>query len=125
MVAENACALKLAHIDAVHRQFLDRQTRNAFVSRHLIVPNVQSRNRYSARLTACGSLRISVGNSPWRTSVSISVSRNSIVRQRVKLRFRWRFRRIRSAARERGARFGETLGVARGSVILMSLRSSG
>ena len=47
------------------------------------------------------------------------------VTQRIELRFRWRCRRIRSAARERGARFGETLGVARGSVILMSLRSSG
>src|SRR6476660_1048133 len=52
------------------------------------------------------SLRISPLSNPTQTSASISVSRNSIVRQRSPSRRRSRCRRIRWAAAERAAGLG-------------------
>ena len=49
-------------------------------------------------MTALESLRVSAARKPWRISLVISVSRNSIIRQRNPLRRRFRCRRMRSAA---------------------------
>jgi hypothetical protein len=43
-VAENAFALKLANIDAIACEVLDRQSLASLVSRHGVAPNVPSRN---------------------------------------------------------------------------------
>jgi hypothetical protein len=44
MVFKNSGALKLAHVEAIDCQFLDRQSLASVVSRHGVAPNVPSRN---------------------------------------------------------------------------------
>lgn len=64
--------------------------------------NALSRKPWKAFLTAWRSLRASFPSRPFRISAVTSVSRNSIVMQRMPSRRRSRCRRIRSAAGEGG-----------------------
>jgi hypothetical protein len=73
------------------------------VSRHDGGSSVLSRWAYSASIMAFKSLRVSDFSNPLRIRSSISVSRNSIIRQRRPSRRRWRCRRMRSAAAVRVA----------------------
>jgi hypothetical protein len=67
-------------------------------TRHAARPNVRSKYLYNASQIAFGSLRVSAFSNPILTRASISVTCNSIHRERMPFRRRPRCKRMRSAA---------------------------